>query len=136
MMNCDKPAYLYAFAADTHSYTRIFPGDGVLAVLDYRQNTFTFPPDRPGEIDWLELDETPGTDYLVVLFSKQPLEIDAIGRRFMNARGNFAEKVEQAVGSNFIRPSTASYERNRMAYTAQSSNANAVFGLLLAIEHR
>ncbi|MCL2805161.1 MAG: C1 family peptidase [Treponema sp.] len=135
IMKCDKPAYLYAFAADAHSFVRIFPPDGVLAVLDYRDNTFAFPPDRPGEIDWLELDDKPGTDYLVVLFSKQPLDIDAIARRFMSERGNFAQRVEHAVGFNYIRPHTARYERDRIAYTAQSTNANAVFGLLLAIEH-
>jgi hypothetical protein len=139
LMNCDKPAYLYAFAAndvDRNSYYRIFPQDGVLAVLDYRQNTFAFPPDRPGEIDWMELYGTPGAEYLVVLFSKQPLDIDAIGRRFMGARGNFAARVESAVGANFIRPQLASYQRDSIAYTAQSSNQNAVFGLLLAIDHR
>ena len=136
LMNCAKPAYLYAFAADANSFTRIFPADGFSAVLDYRENVFAFPPDRPGEIDWLELDNAAGTDYLVVLFSKQPLDIDAIGNRFMGARGNFAQRVEQAVGRNFIRPQNARYEKTRMAYNAQSSNANAVFGLLLAIEHK
>jgi hypothetical protein len=136
LMNCGKPAYLYAFAADANSFTRIFPADGFSAVLDYRENIFAFPPDRPGEIDWLELDNVAGTDYLVVLFSKQPLDINGIESRFMSARGNFAQRVEQAVGRNFIRPQNARYEKTRMAYIAQSSNVNAVFGLLLAIEHR
>jgi hypothetical protein len=138
LMNCNKPAYLYSFTAtdNADSYFRIFPADGVLAVLDYRENTFAFPPDRPGEIDWMFLDGPTGTEYLVVLFSKQPLDIDAIGNRFMKAKGNFAQRVEQAVGSNYIHPRTAKYEKGRMAYTAQSSNANAVFGLLLAIEHK
>jgi len=136
IMNCAKPAYLYAFAADANSYTRIFPEDGFSAVLDYRQNVFAFPFERPGEIDWLELDDIPGTDYLVVLFSKQPLDIDDIGNRFMGATGNFAQRVEKAVGRNYLRPQTVKYEKNRMAYTAQSANENAVFGLLLAIEHR
>jgi len=136
LMNCGKPAFLYAFAADKYSYTRIFPAEGFSAVLDYRENVFAFPPDRPGEIDWLELDDESGTDYLVVLFSKQPLDIDGIGRRFMGGRGNFAQRVEQAVGRNYIKPQTAKYEKNRMAYNAQSINKNAVFGLLLAIEHR
>jgi len=136
IMNCDKPAYLYAFAADADSLTRIFPAEGVSAVLDYRENVFAFPPDRPGEIDWMELDDVAGTDYLVVLFSKQPLDIKAIEERFMSARGNFVQRVGQAVGRNFIRPQYAKYEKNRIAYNAQSSNGNAVFGLLLAIEHR
>jgi len=136
LMNCGKPAYLYAFAADASSYTRIFPTQGFSAVLDYRENVFAFPPDRPGEIDWMELDSVSGTDYLVVLFSKMPLDIDGIEKRFMNASGNFAQRVEQAVGRNFIRPQLAKYEKNRMAYTAQSTNENAVFGLLLAIEHK
>jgi len=136
IMNCDKPSYLYAFAADANSLTRIFPAEGFSAVLDYRENVFAFPPDRPGEIDWLELDNVAGTDYLVVLFSKQPLDIKAIEESFMKARGNFAQRVEQAVGRNFIRPQNARYEKNRMAYNAQSNNGNAVFGLLLAVEHK
>jgi hypothetical protein len=136
LMNCDKPAYLYAFAADANSFTKIFPAEGESAVLDYRENIFAFPPDRPGQIDWLELDDVPGTDYLVVLFSKEPLDIDGIIRRFMSGSGNFAQRVDRAVGVNYVRPQNASYERNRMAYTAQSTYKNAVFGLLLAIEHR
>jgi hypothetical protein len=136
IMNCGKPANLYAFAADSNSYTRIFPADGYSAVLNYRENIFAFPFERPGEIDWLELDDIPGTDYLVVLFSKQPLDIDDIGKKFMSATGNFAQRVEKAVGKNYLRPQTAKYEKNRMEYTAQSRNENAVFGLLLAIEHR
>ena len=138
IMNCDKPAYLYSFAINDHdpnSYYSIFPQDGVSAILDYRENSFAFPPDRPGEIDWLELYGPTGTEYLVVLFSKRPLDIDAIGQRFRNARGNLTERVEQAVGQNFIRPHTASYERNRIAFNAQSPNEHAVFGLLLAIDH-
>jgi hypothetical protein len=136
IMSCDKPSYLYAFAADAGSLTRIFPAEGFSAVLDYRENVFAFPPDRPGEIDWLELDNVAGTDYLVVLFSKQALDIDGIESRFMSARGNFAQRVGQAVGRNYIRPQYAKYEKNRIAYNAQSSNGNAVFGLLLAIEHK
>jgi len=54
----------------------------------------------------------------------------------MSGRGNFAERVESAVGPNFIRPQRARYARDRIAYTAQSSNENAVFGLLLAIDHK
>jgi len=136
IMSCEKPAYFYAFAADANSYTRIFPADGFSAVLDYKENVFAFPFESTNEIRWLELDEVQGTDYLVVLFSKQPLDIDDIGNRFMSATGNFAQRVERAVGRNFLRPQTAKYEKNRMAYTAQSANENAVFGLLLAIEHR
>jgi len=135
IMNCAKPAYFYAFAADANSYSRIFPADGFSAVLDYKENVFAFPFERTDEIRWLELDEIQGTDYLVVLFSKQPLDIDNIGNRFMSATGNFAQRVEKAVGKNFLRPQTAKYEKNRMSYTAQSTNENAVFGLLLAIEH-
>jgi len=33
LMNCGKPAYVYAFAADASSYTRIFPAQGFSAVL-------------------------------------------------------------------------------------------------------
>jgi hypothetical protein len=136
LMGNDKPAYVYAFAADeaTTQTTRIFPSENenISPVLDYAENAVAFP----GEYSWIQLDDRPGTDYLVVLYAKQSLDIDAIRARFSRERGAFAERVARAVGPDYIPYASARYEANRMRFTAQSFNSKAVFGLLLAIEHR
>jgi hypothetical protein len=134
LMTNRYPAYVYAFAADssTPGTERIFPLKGVSPVLDYTDSTIAWP----GETDWIRLNNVTGTDYLVVLFSKQALDIDAIQRRFASERGSFPERVAKAVGPDFIPYSNAKYETDVIQFSAQSYDAKAVFGLLLAIDHR
>jgi hypothetical protein len=131
-----KPAYVYAFAADeaTANTTQIFPPEGrsISPVLDYTDNLVPFP----GERSWVQMDNTMGTDYLVVLYAKQELDLNAIRSRFAKARGNFPDRVAQAVGPDFIRPQQANYDAATMKFNATSTNPKAVFGLLLAINHR
>ncbi|MDR1506663.1 MAG: hypothetical protein LBI67_06125 [Treponema sp.] len=136
LMGNNKPAYVYAFASDSSSpeTTRIFPmeGENVSPVLDYSENAVAFP----GEHDWIELDRQSGTDYLVVLYVKEALDIDAIRERFSQAQGTFPDRVARAVGDAYIPARQANYENALMRFTARSVNPRAVFGLLLAIDHR
>ncbi|GHV79962.1 hypothetical protein AGMMS49944_17530 [Spirochaetia bacterium] len=131
-----KPAYVYAFAADeaTTNTTQIFPAEGstISPVLDYTENFVAFP----GEYTWVKMDTIKGADYLVVLYAKQELDLNAIRSRFARSRGNFPDRVAQAVGSDFIPPQQVKYEASAMKFSATSTNPKAVFGLLLAINHR
>jgi len=135
LMGNDYPAYVYAFSADsaTKNTVRIFPLKETLEspVLDYAKNVIAFP----GEYDWIEMDNVQGTDYLVVLFAKQELDIDSIRAKFASASGGFTERVAAAVGSNFISPKNIQYEKDRIKFKGTSANRNAVMGLLLAIDH-
>jgi len=131
-----KPAYVYAFASDSGSNTttRIFPPEGknISPVLDYSENIVPLP----GEYSWIRLDQNVGTDYLVVLYAKEALDIDGIRGRFAEASGSFPERVTRAVGLNYIPTNRAKYEASEIRFTASSPNPKAVFGLLLAIDHR
>ena len=91
LMTNHYPAYVYAFSADSFSKdtVRIFPLYGVSPVLDYSNCTIIWP----GEYKWIKMDDIVGIDYLVVLYAKEALDIDAIQNRFANAKGNFQERV-------------------------------------------
>jgi len=136
LLSNNKPAYVYAFAGDDSSSetTMIFPpaGYNISPALDYSENVIALP----GELFWIFLDQKPGTDYLVVLYSKEALNIDAITARFTKEKGSFPQRVAAAVGSNYIPAHQARYEANEMRFTAKSGNPKAVFGLLLAIDHK
>jgi len=133
VMTNRHPAYVYAFAADdsTPGTERIFPLGGYSPVLDYKDSTVAWP----GEYDWIQLNQVTGTDYLVVLYSKEALDIAAIERRFAAEKGTFPQRVARAVGANFIPYNSVKYESSAIEFSAQSPNAKAVFGLLLAIAH-
>jgi hypothetical protein len=134
LLGNDNPAYVYAFASDeaTRTTSMIFPFEGQSPVLDYSENIVAFP----SENTWIQLDAVTGTDYLIVLYSKEALDIDAIRRRFETAGGSFPQQVAQAVGDAFIPYTRAAYETGEIRFSAQSTNPRAVFALLLAIKHR
>ena len=133
LMTNKHPSYVYAFSADgnTTRIERIFPLRGISPILDYSESTIAWP----GEYDWIRLDQITGTDYLVVLYSKEALNIDEIEKRFANESGSFPERVARSVGLNFINYSNVQYNPNNMEFSTQSPNMKAVFGLLLAIDH-
>jgi hypothetical protein len=124
---------VYAFSADesTPDTDRIFPLRGMSPVLDYTDSTIAWP----GEHDWIQMDDVIGTDYLVVLYSKEALDIDAIQRRFAGEKGEFPQRVARAVGANFIPYGEVQYKADSMEFSTVSTNPKAVFGLLLAIGH-
>jgi hypothetical protein len=123
-----KSAYVYAFAADeaTTTTTQIFPTEGqnISPVLDYQENLVAFP----GEHTWIRMDKITGTDYLVVLYAKQELDLNAIRSRFAQLRGNFPDRVAQAVGPDFISPQQANYEASTMKFSAASTNPRRCLG--------
>jgi hypothetical protein len=134
LMTNKHPAYVYAFSADssTSDTERIFPLHGVSPVIDYPDCTIAWP----GELDWIRLNDVTGTDYLIVLYSKQALDIDAIEKRFANERGTFPQRVAHAVGSDFIPYGDVQYKDDVIEFSTLSYNSKAVLGLLLAIDHR
>ncbi len=138
LLENDQPSYVYAFAADDtrNPSTMIFPNDldgpPVSPLLDYSENIVVLPDERT----WIQLDDRRGHDYLVVLYSKEDLDCDAIRRDFDQARGSFSERVAAAVGPNYIPPTLARYDPSAMKFKSVTGNSKAVFGLLLAIKHK
>lgn len=133
LMTNKEPAYVYAFSADNFSgiTENIFPSAGVSPIIDYTDSTIAWP----GEFDWLRLDNEPGTDYLIVLYSKVALDINAIIRRFANTSGSLPQRTAAAVGQDIIPYYSVNFNDSKIEFSAQSSNPKAVFGLLLAIDH-
>jgi C1A family cysteine protease len=138
-----ESAYMYAFAASQpdetqegrdgggfYSPIQLFPQAGISPLLNYRDNTVVLP----GEDRILVLDEVPGMEYLVVLYSKQNLDIRSIMRRFESARGTLHERLAVAVGSRLL--AAVSYSKEEAAFTAETADARAVAALVLAIDHR
>jgi len=134
LMTNKQPAYVYAFSMD-NTFTvleRVFPLPGVSPIMDYTESTVAWPDEYTG----MELSGPANTDYLVVLYSKEALDINAIERRFANERGSFVERVEKAVGINLVPFNTVQYNSGKMEFSAQTQNPKAVLGLLLVIERQ
>lgn len=130
-----QPAYVYAFASDeaTKKTTAIFPYDktNTSAALDYSDNEVAFPDEK----HWIRLDQVTGTDYLVVLYSKKALDLQAIRAAYERASGGLATRVAAAVGPHWIPVTQAHLDQDRPGFKVNTQDQEGVFGLMLAIPH-
>jgi hypothetical protein len=141
VVGAGESAYVYSFAVsrparDDNFYSPIlmFPQAGISPLLNYRGSAVVLP----GEDKSLALDAEAGMEYLITLYSKQPLDIQAIMRRFVSAKseahGSLGERLTTAVGNSpLISPS---YDAKEAVFTATTDNSRAVTALVVAIEHR
>jgi hypothetical protein len=150
------PSYVYAFSAASPStpVSRVFPiGERNSAMVDYSDVVW------PSAQQWIKLGDTPGADYLIILYAKEELDIRSIENRFERAQGNPRERLRHALGNNAlfapaedavsgqsetaVRAQTgaatqtdeAAKRISDIVFSAQSENIRSVFALVIAIEH-
>ncbi|MDR1971232.1 MAG: C1 family peptidase [Treponema sp.] len=132
-----ESAYMYAFAATQeppaagggfYSPVQLFPQAGISPLLNYRDSTVSLP----GENRSLVLDDSPGMEYLVILYAKQALDMRGVMRRFEAARGNVQERLAAAVGSYLLPVGRA----GGASFALETADSRSVASLVLAIDHR
>lgn len=92
----NQPAYVYVFGTDlTNEVYHIFPQSRLVSpYLDIKNARMAFPDER----HWIEMDATPGTDYLYVLYSLVPLNIDQIEAEMAKIKGDYENKIFKILG--------------------------------------
>lgn len=121
-----QQSYVYALATDTTGQVnRLFPRQDDISPLLGRNTTVVYP----SESHSIVLDKTPGTDYLIVLFSKKELKIDEIAARLQAAPGSVSDKVREISGRV-----SARYETDSPA--VETDGRQNVVPLIVAIPHQ
>lgn len=129
-----EPAYVYAFASDkkTQKTTAVFPyTHTIFPLLDYGENSIVYPSENSA----VQLDATTGTDYLIVLFSKTKLDLNAIRTIYEHTTGQVTDRILTALGYTTVQVLSSNFSRNAIQFSVEASNKNAVVWLLVAIEH-
>jgi len=132
-----ESAYIYSFvvsrlARDNAYYSPVlmFPQPGVSPLLNYSNNMIILP----GEDKTFILNAEAGTKFIITLYAKQVLDIQAVLRRFNSAKGSLNERLLMAVGNNLL--TALSYSETEAAFTAEPDDPGAVAALIIAIEQR
>jgi hypothetical protein len=138
ILGARESAYVYAFAVSRpakdgvfHSAVQMFPQAGVSPLLNYSNSEIFLP----GEDRYLVMDAEAGMEYLVMLQSKQALDLSAIIRRFNSDNNQTIEaRLAAAVGPSLT--TKLSYDQKEAAFTAELDDPRAVAGLVVAVEHK
>ncbi len=132
-LNNDEPAYVYAFGTDTSKEVfPIFPLESsISAALTYNKNQVAIPSEKKH----IRLDGKVGKDYICIIYSKNPLNIENIKNKVRKGSGTFQNEVKSSLKSIEIKAENIKLKRNEIAFEAKSLNRNVVV-VFMEIEHR
>lgn len=116
----NDPAYVYVIGADQREAVPVFPPEaGISPLLSYSVNHVAIPNE-----DWyIEMGEGSGSDFLVVLFSKNELDVNRITADIEQGRGSMFEKVSGALSGKLVPPSAMSMESGRIGFTVKGGSS-------------
>jgi hypothetical protein len=112
-MNIDKEAYIYAFATDlTGKINRILPFDDLTSTHVGSNSIVAFPSDTK----IIKMDENKGTDYLLILYSKSPLDMNGMLTSMNKTKGGLSAKIMAALGDKLIAKDKIRYDPAKVGF--------------------
>ena len=132
-LQTENEGYVYAFASDlTGKINQIFPYDRQVSPLVGAQSTVAFP----GDTKVIRMDQQPGTDYLLILFSQQALDDGEILRRMQAASGSLSTRLATALGDALIDPADVDYRAGQPGFSVRPGARGTVAPLLVELSHQ
>jgi hypothetical protein len=131
-MNIDKEAYIYAFATDlSGKINKILPFDDMTSTHVGANTVVAFPSDTK----IIKMDENKGIDYLLILYSKEKLNMDEMINTMGNKQGGLSSKIMAALGNKLIKKEDISYTGTQVGFEVKENAAGTVVPLMVEIKH-
>lgn len=132
-MNTSTDAYIYAFATDnTGKVNQIFPFNELISPLLGKNSTVAFP----SENKVIRMDDTKGSDYLLILYSKKPLAVKPLFEQLQTSSGNLLFRAKTSLTGAFVDPSLITYSSDRIAFELKSYTDADIVPVLVEIPHK
>lgn len=117
----DQEAYIYAFASDlTGKVNRILPYDDMISTHVGSNSIVAFPSDTK----IVRLDENKGTDYLLILYSKEPIDSGLLLEQMNNSgEKGLSAKIVKALGDKLIPKENISYDQQKAGFIVNKNKS-------------
>ena len=126
-----EECYVYAFATDlTGKVNRILPFDDLMSTHIGANSIVAFPSDTKV----VKMDEQKGTDYLLILYSKEKLDANEIANSMSSMRGSLSKKIKAALGSKLIAKEKIKYNSEFAGFSVANINDSNGTAVPLMIE--
>ena len=128
----DAPAYVYLFASDSSGQiNNIFPADDKTSpLMNYRLNEIAIPD----EDYFIQMDDKKGVDYLCLLYSKEPLDLESIKAKIQAEQGSFKNRVFKALADKIAKPANVQLQQNEIVFSSKS-NDRSLLPVIVEIRH-
>lgn len=135
-LNNNQPAYVYALGSDnSNKIYQIFPHQkDVSPALNYSKNSVPIP----SEEHHIRMDGNVGTDYICVIYSKLPLNLDELKQSIskQSSRYSFQEKVQRVLGKQLMSDKDIQYNAKDGAMSFKAAaTGKSIATLFVQMEH-
>jgi Papain family cysteine protease/Domain of unknown function (DUF4384) len=125
-------SYVYAYATDlTGKVNKILPFDDNMSPHIGPSSTVAFP----SETKIVKMDANPGTDYMLILYSPEPLDAKQMLLQMNNTGGGLSAKIHAALGNRLMLPSDVKYSLNEIGFEVNGAKTGTVVPLMVEITH-
>jgi hypothetical protein len=127
-----QSTYVYAFGYDATGKTfTIFPySEGISPLLNYSSNSVAIPD----EDHYIQTDNTTGKDYMCVIYSKDPLDIESIKRSIENSTGSFKDRINFNLKDKLVDNSNITFGQDNMSFSVKNGTRSVV-ALIIETDH-
>ena len=133
LMHNDHPAFVYTFGTDlTNEYYPIFPYNNTVSAALPNSSTQIALPD---ENNFIRLTGEPGKDYLCIILSKTPININSEMNKLMHFSNSLIDNIQNQFHS-YLDNSAVSFscQGNKIQFDATATTQNAVM-VIVEIDH-
>lgn len=124
--------FIYAFATDlSGKVNKILPFADNMSPHIGSNSTVAFP----SETKVVKLDQNPGTDYLLILYSQERLNAEEMLNTMNGLQGGLTQKIRTALGNKLILPADINYHSNDIGFDLKSNHKGTVVPLMVEIKH-
>ena len=129
----EESAYVYMLgtgSVDT-SVNKLFPVDGITALLNYKDNEVPIP----SEEHYFEMDDTVGKDYIILLYSKEILDINKLLEFLNDSEGNIDKKLFDIFDNQIITNKEIQFNENEMKFETFSKDKTKLMSIIIEFNH-
>lgn len=124
--------FIYAFATDlSGKVNKILPFADNMSPHIGSNSTVAFP----SETKVVKMDQNPGTDYLLILYSQERLDAEEILTTMNGLQGGLTQKIRAALGNKLILPADINYHSNDIGFDLKTGHKGTAVPLMVEIKH-
>jgi hypothetical protein len=81
------------------------------------------------------MDDVIGYDYLMVIYSKKPLEIESVMRKMKLEEGTFLQRLYKVLGEDVVPLDNIKYSENGLLQFSASARSQTIVPIVVEMEH-
>lgn len=132
-LNNSENAYVYALTTDkSGDFVKLFPSDELVSPLLGPNTTIAYPD----ETHSIVMEKQKGKDYLLILFSKRPLNMEGLIKTLDRKQGSLAKRLADVLGDQLVRQDQIRYQPDLAGFEVNPAATGNVVPLLLEFQYK